>query len=144
MEETKRIIEVNGVKLEVDLRNAKRIDNFKVGDGVKILLKEYNDKYTSYLGTIVGFDAFENHPTIIVAYLKADYSSATINFAHINSESKDIEICAINDWDIPYTKSDIISKMDREMNKKEEELRELTEKKNYFLNAFGKYFEKEQ
>ena len=31
MDENKRIIEVNGVKIEVDLRSAKRIDEFKVG-----------------------------------------------------------------------------------------------------------------
>jgi hypothetical protein len=140
MEETKRIIEVNGVKLEVDLRNAKRIDNFKVGDAVKVLIKDYSD-YKSYLGTIVGFDEFDKHPTIIVAYLKKDYSTASIEFAYFNSESKDMEMCAVNEWDIPYTKSDIIEKMDREINKKEEEVHELKTKKNYFLKAFGKYFE---
>ena len=36
MENTKTQIEINGVKLEVDLRNATRIDEFKVGDNVKV------------------------------------------------------------------------------------------------------------
>ncbi len=35
MEENKRIIEVAGVKMEIDLRTAKKIENFKVGDNVK-------------------------------------------------------------------------------------------------------------
>jgi hypothetical protein len=140
MEETKRIIEINGVKMEIDLRNAKRLDTFRVGDPVKVLVKEYSG-YSSNLGVIVGFDEYNKLPTIIVAYIKSEYSSAEIKFAYIHAEAKDIEICAINEWDIPYSKSDIISKMDREINKKEEELRELSEKKRYFLNAFGKLFD---
>ena len=141
--EEKRIIEVNGVKIEVDLRTAKRVDQFKVGDTVKVLIKSYSD-YKSYLGMIVGFDEFDKHPTIIIAYVKAEYSSANIEFAYLNSESKDIEVCAVNEWDMPYTKKDILDKMDREITKKEEEVRELKEKKNYFLNMFGKFFEKPQ
>lgn len=138
--EEKRVVEVNGVKLEIDLRTAKRVDQFKVGDRVKVLIKQYSD-YKSYIGMIVGFDEFAEHPTIIVAYVETDYSSANIKFAYLNSESKDIEICGVNEWDVPYTKTDIIEKMDRELAKKEEELRGLKEKKSYFLNMFGKYFE---
>ena len=40
--EEKRIIDINGMKMEVDLRTAKRIDTFKVGDNVKVLATEYN------------------------------------------------------------------------------------------------------
>jgi hypothetical protein len=36
MEENKRIVEIDGVKIEVDLRSAKRIDTFRVGDNVKV------------------------------------------------------------------------------------------------------------
>lgn len=140
MEETKRIIEVNGVKLEVNFKNAKRIDNFRLGDAVKVLIKDYSD-YKSYLGTIVGFEEFEKHPTIIVAYFKKDYCTASIEFAYFNAESKDMEMCAVNEWEIPYTKYDIMEKMDREINKKQEEVHELKTKKVYFLKAFGKYFE---
>ena len=32
----KRIIEINGVKLEVDMTTARRIDEFRVGDTVKV------------------------------------------------------------------------------------------------------------
>lgn len=138
--EEKRIIEVNGVKLEVDLRTAKRIDQFKIGDPIKVLKKDYSD-YKSYMGVIVGFDNFEKHPTIIIAYLNIDYSGASIDFVYYNSESKDVEVAPINEFEVPYKKSSIIEKFDRELKKKEEELRELKEKKNYFLNMFGKYFE---
>lgn len=135
-----RIIEVNGVKLEVDLRHAKRVDTFRVGDPVKILKKKYND-YSSCVGTIVGFDNFASLPTIVIAYLEVDYYTARVEFAYINSETKDIEICPVNEHDIPYSKSSILDKMNNEINKKEEELRELRQKKEYFLKMFGKYFE---
>lgn len=45
----KRIIEVNGVKLEVDLRNARRVDEFRVGSPVKVLVKNYST-YESHFG----------------------------------------------------------------------------------------------
>lgn len=144
MEDTtkeKRIIEINGIKMEIDLRTAKKIDIFKVGDTVKILVKTYGDNYETHLGIIVGFDEFEKHPTIIVAYLKSSYDSATIQFAYINDAQKEYEICAINEWDVPYSKQSVIDKFNREITKKEEEIRELKSKINYFTEMFGKYFE---
>lgn len=140
MEENKRIIEINGVKMEIDLRQAKVVDNFKVGDTVKVLTKTYSG-YQSHVGMIVGFDEFQKLPTIVVAYLNIEYSSTAINFVYINSETKDVEICNINDWDIPYSKQQIIDKMDSEIYKKESEVKELQAKKNVFLQMFGKYFE---
>lgn len=59
----KTIVEINGIKLEVDLRTAKRVEEYKVGDMVKVLKKEYGDSYKSYAGMIVGFDAFVALPT---------------------------------------------------------------------------------
>jgi hypothetical protein len=136
-----RIIEISGIKMEIDLRSAKVIDNFKVGDTVKVLTKSYSG-YTSHVGMIVGFDEFKNLPTIVVAYLVVEYSSAVISFAYINSETKDLEICKINDWDIPYSKQQILDKLEVEIVKKERELQEILSKKELFLSMFGKYFDK--
>ena len=141
MENTKRVIEINGVKLEVDLRDAKIIDNYKVGDTVKILKEKYTDDFKSYLGVIVGFDDFEKHPTIIVCYLDVDYSGADIKFAHINSKSKDVEICQINEWDVSFTKQDVLDRLNIELEKEKEKVRDLESKKIYFIKMFGKYFE---
>ena len=140
MKEEKRIIEINGVKLEVDLRDAKVVEQYKVGDHIKVLKKNYSD-YSSYLGVIVGFDNFEQHPTMIIAYLKSDYSSASIEFVYYNSETKEVEIAPINQYDIPYSKQSVIDKMNNEISKKEEEIKDLQTKKNYFLDMFGKFFE---
>jgi hypothetical protein len=142
MEDMIRVIEVNGIKMEIDLRNAKKIENYKVGDTVKILKEKYSNDYRSHLGVIVGFDEFEKHPTIVVAYLDIEYSDVTIRFAYINSVSKDVEMCPINEWDIPFSKQDILDKVDREIEKKSQELAEIKSKRSVFLTMFGKYFEK--
>ena len=135
----KRIIEVNGVKLEVDLRHAKRIDEFRVGDKIKMLRKKWGDPWESHLGVIAGFDNFEHHPTIIIAFL----DSNKLEFCYFNSESKDIEICAAYDTDLTYKKADILAAMDREIAKKQTEIEELEQRKAYFLDNFGRFFEPE-
>lgn len=50
--ETKRIIEINGVKLEIDTREAVSIDTVKVGDPVKVLIKDYSS-YKSFPGVVI-------------------------------------------------------------------------------------------
>jgi hypothetical protein len=138
--ENKRIIEVNGVKMEIDLRQAKVIDNYKVGDYVKILVKDYGS-YKSHIGNIIGFDNFEKNPTIVIAYLKNEYITASIEFAYFNSASEGIEITTLNDWDIPLEKSTILEQFQKEILKKEQEVTEMKNKANIFERLFGKYFE---
>ena len=138
--ENKRIIEVNGVKMEIDLRQAKVIDNYKIGDYVKILVKEYSS-YKSYIGNIIGFDNFEKNPTIVIVYLKNEYSTASIEFAYFNSASEGIEITTLNDWDVPLKKSTILEQFQKEILKKEQEVTEMKNKANIFEQLFGKYFE---
>lgn len=140
----KTIIEIKGQKFEVDLREATRIQSFKVGDAVKLLVKEgYGDKFVSRLGVIVGFDNFEKHPTIIVASIVVNYNEAKIEFAYISEANakEEVELCPLNEWDLPFTKQEILDRMDREIARAEEEARELKSKRQYFLGMFGKYFE---
>lgn len=134
------IIEINGVKLEVDLRHAKRIDALQVGSPVKVLIKGYSD-YKVHAGVVVGFEPFENLPTIIVAYLDIDYNSANLKLLHYNSASKDTEIVHSVDGDlVDIDRASIIEKMDRELAKKELEIDDLKSRKAFFLAHFGKYF----
>ena len=67
--------------MEIDLRQAKVINNFKVGDTIKVLIKQYSE-YKSNVGMIVGFDEFQKLPTIVIAYLDIDYSAASIKFVY--------------------------------------------------------------
>lgn len=140
MEDFKKIIEVNGVKMEIDMRTVKVIDQFKVGDNIKVLVKDYQD-FKSYIGTIIGFDEFKTKPTIVIAYLKTSYSAATIEFVYYNSASKDVEICALNKWDIPVSKSTVIQAFEKEIRSKQAEIDAVEQKKVLFEELFGKYFE---
>ncbi len=142
--ETTKIIEINGIKMEVDLRNAKVVNNYKVGDNLKILIKDgYGDTFKSYIGTIIGFDEFKSTPTIVIAYLKTEYGAASIEFVYYNSKTKDIEVCPLNGWDVPVSKQQIIDRFDGQIEKKKQELSELENKKVLFQTLFGKYFENE-
>ena len=137
MQSEKTIIEINGVKMEIDLRQAKRVDTFKVGDNVKVLVKQY-EGYKSFPGAIVGFDEYKNLPTLVVCYLETGYNAA-VKFAYINAESKDIEICPMNDEDV-FEKAYVIESIDREINKKEAEVLDLKGKKAYFLAHYNMCF----
>ena len=135
------IIEIQGVKLEVDLRHAKRIDKFAIGDKVKLLKKKYSDSYEVYPGVIVGFENFRELPTIIIAYLESDYSGAEIKFEHFNKNSKEVDIVHTDPGYLPLEKSWVIEKMDKEILKKEQEIEDIKRKKAYFLAHFEEYFE---
>lgn len=137
----KRIVEINGVKMEVDMRHAKVIENYKVGDCIKVLKKQYSD-YKSYIGVIVGFDDFATHPTIVIAFLDSQtYGETKIEFVYVNSETKDVEITSLNNWDLPITKARVIERFNAELQKKEQEIVDIKTKMNVFENLFGKYFE---
>lgn len=140
MSDTKTIIEVNGVKLEVDLRTARRVDELRVGSRVKCLVKKY-DSYDVYPGVIVGFDPFQVRPSITVAYLELDYGGAGLKFKTFNQDTKDFEIVAAIDNDqLEVNKANIIEKMDREAEKKRMELEEIEQRKQFFLDNFKAYF----
>lgn len=142
MDENKRIIEINGIKVEVDLRTAKRVDSFKVGDAVKLLSKTYGDTFTSYPGVIVGFDEFQNRPTIVVAYVVSGYSSTELKFAYINKESKDFELAIMQDFETKISFNEIQKQFDKKIYDKELELKKLNDEKVWFNENYVKYFGK--
>lgn len=136
----KQIVEINGVKFEVDMSSAKIISEYKIGDKINVLVKEYSDKKV-YPGIIVGFDNFKELPTITIAYLNMNYSEAAIKFVHFNSDSKDVDIAPCRESDLIFGYGDVLKKMDREIASKEKEVEDLIRKKNYFISNFNKHFE---
>ena len=140
---SKKMVIVDGVKMELDMRTAKlaQIDVFKIGDPVKIMITKYSTP-ECYTGAIVGFDNFKDNPTILVAYL--DSSNANIKIVAFNKETKEVSICRANDADIPFAKSDILEELDRKISSKEQELRDAKQAKEYFLKYFGKCFKLSQ
>jgi len=141
-EEESRIIEVGGVKMEIDLRHAKVVEKYRVGDGVKVLVKKYTDTFESYPGVIIGFDAFVQRPTIIIAYLEAGYSAAEIKIVHLNSSSPDVEIVPVTVGEFMLSERGRVEELlDRGILKAEQALEAEIAKKTYFQKYFGMLFE---
>lgn len=132
-----QIVEINGIKMAIDERTAKiqKVDTFKVGDPVKLLLKNYSNYEVKY-AVIIGFDMFVNRPTITLAYL--DYS--TLKYAQIYNGSES-EIVACDDHDLVMEKQWVLDQMQARIKQKENELAEEKSKFENFKNMFGKYFE---
>lgn len=141
----KRVIEINGTKFEVDMRQARRVDEFRVGDRVKLLKKRWSgsDTWESYFGVIAGFDDFKNLPTVIVAYLDphGDNSEpAGLRYCYFNANSKDAEICASADGDLPLKRAHVLRLMEAAIEKKRMEVRDLEERMAYFKQHFERWF----
>lgn len=136
------LIEINGVKMEVDLRQARMVhENLRVGTKVKVLVKDTYSAPAVWPGVIVGFEPFQSAPTIIVAYLDTSYSGG-LKFAYISSLTKDrYEIVPSIDDELPLAKGDVLANFDRDITKKEAELEELNVRRAFFLRHFNAYFE---
>ena len=135
------VIEINGIKMEVDLRHAKKIENYKIGDNIKVLIKGYGDSYTTYPGVIVGFDQFDQLPTINICYVQLEYSSAEVKFISINSKSKDIEIVHMAEHEKVIDRSRALQILDDKVNKAKAEMDDLIRKRNYFIEKYNQHFE---
>lgn len=137
MDENIRTIEVNGVTLEVDMRYAKRIDQFKVGDTVKVL-DNRNDRNEVKTGVITDFANFKDLPTIMVAVYKAgDYwSKPTIEFIPYNADTDGIEIVGVSAEEVIVSRETIVQKFDDEIAKKRDELNDLIVKRDTFVKYF--------
>ena len=138
-----REIEINGIKVEVDLRTCKRIDTFKIGDNVKVLKKEYGEEYKVYSGVIVDFVNFKERPALVIAYFENSYNGVNIRFETITRDSKDIEIAPCLPHEMKLNKDRVVDKFDIEIAAKEREADELKQKKQYFIDNFEKFFEEE-
>lgn len=142
MNENKTVIEVNGVKMEVDLRHARRIEEIKVGSRVKILEKTYGDSYKVKHGVVIGFEPFKQLPTIIIATATVDYSEAKVEFLYYNAKTENTEVVIASDDDqAALDKNDFIKKCDQEIAKRQLEIQQIEDKKLYFLTKFGCYWE---
>lgn len=138
-----QIIEINGVKMEVDMRHARVIhQNLRIGTKVKILVRSTYYEPKVYPGVIVGFQPFNDLPTITVAYLN-ESSEDFVQFAYINNSAKSAEQWSIVpdvDDDLPILKGRVIDALTRQIEKKRREIEDLIQRKKYFLDHFSQYF----
>jgi len=139
-----RTIEINGIKVEVDLRTCKRVDTFKIGDNVKVLKKSYSDQYSVYSGVIVDFVAFKERPALVVAYFETSYSGTDIKFETITQDTKDVEIAPCLPHELKLNRDRVVDKFDIAISEKEREADDLRQKKDYFIQNFSKFFDDAQ
>lgn len=143
LNEFEREIEIDGVKVAVDMRTVKKIDVYRVGDNVKVLKKSYNT-YNTYSGVIMDFVNFKELPAIVVAYFNQDYSGTSIMFETITKDTKDIEIAPCLPHELSINKNRVIDKFNYEIEQQQHKVDELKAKRDYFLENFGKFFEEEK
>ena len=134
-------IEVHGVKMEVDLRTARRVEEIRVGTRVKVLTKTYSG-HAVYHGVVIGFEPFKELPTIVVAYIKRDYNKVELDFLHYNTATKEIEIVkAVDDDILDLDREEVEQFFNRQIASKEREIADLEEKRAYFNRHFAQFWE---
>lgn len=132
-DDTKTIVEVNGVKLEVDLRYARRIEEMRVGDRCRVLIKPTYGGPGVHTGVVVGFEPFATLPTIVIAYIKREYSSAAVKFLAFNKETTDAEIVRADDkFDAEQEITLAREALDREVEKAQGNLKKAIDERDYF------------
>lgn len=140
-ESTTRTIEINGVKFDIDLRHAVRVDRLRIGDRVKVLIKSYGDSYAVYHGVIVAFEPFAMLPTIVVAYMDLSYTSCELKFLSYNAKTEGTEVVAATDDDaLAMDKGRILDTFDANIERAEREIEQIQERKRYFLKNFSRYW----
>ena len=142
-QETHQVIEINGVKMEVDMRHARRVDHFRIGDACKLLLTGSNYSNPEVVaGVIVDFESFKSLPTIVVAYVKSGYGSTGLDFAYVNEKSADKYelVASSSDSQLAVNKAEVLQVFEREEAKLQAQIDEVRSKRRYFMERFGAYF----
>lgn len=138
----KTIIEVNGVKLEVDMRYARRIEELRIGSPVKLLDKGAYANQKVMPGVVIGFEPFKDLPTILVAYLADEWNNANIKVVSINAKQENYDMIAAVDPDFAVDRASIVQKFNRMIEGKQREIDVIEEQKRYFETNFAAFWEK--
>jgi hypothetical protein len=140
MSNEKTIIEINGIKLEVDMRYARRVEELRIGSPVKVLVKSQYSDHSVLPGIVIGFEPFKELPTILVAYVENTYSNAGIKVISINSAQKNYDIVAAVDPDFAVDKDAVIKQFDRQIASKQREIDAIEDQKRYFETNFKAFW----
>lgn len=142
MTSEKTVIEIGGIKLEVDMRTARRVDEMKVGDRVQVLIKSSYGSPSIYPGLIIGFKPFASLPSIEVAYIASSFSSAELKFVTINAQSKDHEIIkSVDDDGLAIDREQLLKTFAAQIAQKQKEIQEIELRRDYFERNFRAYWE---
>lgn len=130
--ETKRIIEVGGVKVEVDLREATQVNQYHVGDRVKILVESYGGSTEVYDGVILDFYDFKSLPSIQVGYLKHD----EFVIVTVNSKSEKLQLAPCGPtWKVDVAEG--VNRLNRKLTEAKNRVEVLEQQRKLFIAHFG-------
>jgi bifunctional DNA-binding transcriptional regulator/antitoxin component of YhaV-PrlF toxin-antitoxin module len=138
----KKIIELNGSKVEIDFESAKKIETYKIGDSVKVIVKKYGNNYSLCPGVITGFVSDGNDFNAIeVLLMKFDSyaQSGSMEVIFITDKPDGEYILA------PLTTADTFVKYDtaidlieRDIQKKVFELEQAKSRLKFIVEYYGK------
>lgn len=136
-----RLVEINGVKLEVDERTARTVESYHVGDKVQVLVKSYGSQYEIHPGVIVGFSDFQELPSIQVMYVNTkSWETEPLKFVTLNAKTEGIEIAPMTDAQALLDRDDVIRRMDKAIREAEMKLEGLISQRWYFVERFSAAF----
>lgn len=138
-----KTIELNEAMVKIGLKKEEAINNYKVGNYVKLLIKDIFD-FESYPGRIVGIYYSNDEPIIVVAYLKQPFDRFNISYIEICPSSEDTKIEPLNDWDFPIERLSMLKRFKIEILSKEQEVTEMKSNVKRFEQIFDEYFEDKQ
>lgn len=138
--DNKRIVEINGVKMEVDLRHCKTIESYKHGDYVKVLVKKYSDTYETKYGRIIDFNEFQSLPTVVIAYLDLSYSEVKVAIVNYNAKTEGVQIAPMQELEIGVEYDEVLRVLNNQVDKAEQELKKQKDNKEYVIRCFEKHF----
>jgi hypothetical protein len=135
-------LEVAGQKFEFSEPQVTRVETLKLGDTVKILVKEGyppDRKSVVHPGIVVGFEPFKDLPTVLVAYLDLGYNGGIKTIA-FNAESVDTQMVkAIGDFSRDLNVSVVREKLYGAVTKAEVALADARHQLELFDERFAKF-----
>lgn len=134
MNTEKTIVEINGIKMEVDMRTAKIVhENLRIGSKVKLLVKSTYGEPKVCSGIIAAFDASPTMPSITVAYIESSYANAELKFAVVNEKSAaQYEMVPSQDDELPISKETLLKAFDSAEQKAVAALEDVRARRDYF------------
>lgn len=130
---------VGAVTIAATRNETIRAEVLKVGDAVRVLINPSYGDMKVHTGVIVGFEPFASKPTIIVAYIEAEYSKAEMKMLYFGGdETKNAEILAAPEgYQIEVERQRVLDWFDSEQRKAEAQIDEIKAKRAYFIRYFG-------
>jgi hypothetical protein len=133
---------IQGTSFEISKQPNESPTRFvRIGDRVKVMIKGYS-AWETYVGVVASFDNYKDLPTFNIVYVDASYSKAEIKTIPYNEESVNVKVSFPdpNAKELDIDKESILSKFDRQIEAKKNELTDLYYMRSYFDKNFGKIF----